>query len=156
GDALAHGLQLLREGAVDGVLDPVRAAAEALGDQDVRELVHRQPRQAVGLPEDEAAAAEGVHDSAAVFEGVLHPPLEEGGAEIFVRVVREDAQAYLARGAVEARAEPGALLGEDVADAALLRLARDGCELLPVDPGVALSYGIFGLPRDGYGREFSL
>ena len=86
--AFAHGLQLAAEGAVDGVLYLVGTEGQGLCDKDAGKLVHGESGQAVRLAEDEAAAAEVVHDGAAVFERVPDAALEELRAEALVGVVR--------------------------------------------------------------------
>ena len=96
------------------------------------------PGRPSASPKDEAAAAEVVHDGAAVFERVLDAALEEPGPKLSLRVVREDANAYLAGFAVETRASQAPFLRKDVHYAALFGLSCDVREFLPVYPGVAL------------------
>ena len=158
-DGLAAGLHGLHQGGEDPVLAQLGAQAQRLGDQNVPELVHGQPGEAVGLPKDDAAAVHvRAHDGFAVVPGILGPPGEKGLVELIVGVLGEQPHPDFRVGVVIPRAQVPALGAAHVAEGAVLRGALLGGNLVVEHPGVALlgALGPPGVDGDKGVRPFCL
>ena len=129
--------QHLGEQWEDHVLEPLHTDRERLRDEDVREPVHSQAGEAVGLAEDDAAAGNvPAHDGAAVVPRVPDAALPELRVKTVVRVAGDEPQAYLALAAVQPRAEIAPVFAECVDKRAVFRLGAFGDYLLRIYPRV--------------------
>ena len=134
------------------VFDPLHAQAQHLRHQHALEPVHCQPRKAVRLAEDDAAApaVRLAHHRFAVLPGVAQPPLPEGVARrVVVGVPGHQPHPDLGRAVVEPAAQPAALFGHHVHQRAVLRRAGHGQHLALIHPRVPAGDGLFALGRDG-------
>ena len=143
--------QDLGEQGEDQILAPLHPDGERLRHEDVRETVDRETREAVGLPEDDAAAAQILrsHHGPAVIPGVADAAAPEGRVECVVGVSGDEAQPDLALPAVEAGAEVLAALAHGVGQGAVFGFRALREDLLGVDPGVALLDPARAFLRDG-------
>ena len=150
-DLLTVCAQNLHNQRKNQIFDALHPHRKGLRDQKIGETIHREPREAVGLAEDHAAAAEVLRPQhgLAVVPGVLHAPPPEGRVEAVVGVAGDEAQADLALAAVKARADVFAALAECVAERAVFRLRALVEDLRGVDPGVALIRPALALAADG-------
>ena len=133
-------------------LDTLHAQAQHLGHQHALEPVHRQPRKAVRLPEDDAAApaVRLAHHRFAVVPGVAQPPFPEGiPRRVVVGVPRHQPHPYFGRAVIEPTAQPAALFRHHIHQAAVLRRAADRHHLALIDPRVPVHDGALPLGGDG-------
>ena len=141
----------LRQRRQQEVLDALHAHGQHLDRQQVVELVHRQPRKGVRLPEDDAAGVQVLrrHDALPVLPGPLELAAPEGGVKLVVGVAGDQPYPDLGPLRQKARAQVPALFADHVHQASVLRLALRLEDLRVVDPGVAPEDGRLRLGRDG-------
>ena len=156
-DRFAVLAQRLHQQGEQQVFDFFHSGGQGLGDQDIGEAVHRQPWEAVGLAEDDAAAG-GIacHDGFAVRPGVLNTALPEGLVEAVVGVAGDQPHPDLALAADKTRAKIFPFFADGVHQGAVF-----ACPLLPddfvrINPGVPLLHPTGALGGDDEPGEFSL
>ena len=129
----------LKQNVKQRVLNFLHADRQGLHHQNVGESVHGQPRKAVRLTENHAAAGDVLpHDGLSVIPGVLHAPAPEVFVHAVVRVSGNKAQSDLAAQTDKTGAEVLALFADGVGNAAVFNFALNGDDLALVYPGVSL------------------
>ena len=126
GNVLPVRPQHLHQNGQQPRLYALHAQAHHLRHQHGAEAIHRQPREAVRLPEDHPTAEQvfRLHHRFAVVPRVLHPPLPEGIVEAVVGVAGEQAAADEGAAVIKGRAEIRALAADHIGQPAVLHGAH--------------------------------